>query len=827
MPTEQASIDMLYGQSAVQFARMMKTAYLNYAVETIKDRALPDVRDGLKPVHRRILYTMHDMGLRSSAKYRKSARVVGDVMGKYHPHGDQAIYEAMVRMAQDFTMRAPLVDGQGNFGSIDGDGAAAMRYTEARMSAIAEALMADIEADTVDWQENFDNTLKEPLYLPAKYPNLLVNGSEGIAVGMSCKIPPHNLGEICDALVYVAQNWSKRSKIKLAELLQFVKGPDFPTGGIIYRQRTEGEETVDVIEEVYQNGLGKITVQGIISGEDVAGNPVSDLENARRLVITQIPYGLNKSTLLTQIADGVRNEKIKGISDLRDESDYEGMRIVITVMRGYQAGKVLGQLLSKTSFSSTYGVISLALVNGEPEYLPLLRILTLFIDHRLDVIVKRTRYELKRREARLHIVEGLLQALDSIDEVIETIRRSRTPDTARANLMKNFSLSEDQASAILDMQLRRLAALERKKLETEKRDLQKRIKYLQDLLSSQAKRLEMIVEETNDIKDAFATPRKTTILDREGQTGLVTKEDLLRPKGPQVIASTIRGNLYRVQAKDFNGRQTRGITKRAVDSPLFFLETGANDMVLLLSNQGRAWYGPVYRVPEKAGNIDFGLDKEEIIISADVVKPDRADKTYLTLAATNGKVKRTVVADLSGGEANWNRVMGGLSEPDQVVAAALTDGSCQVLLFTKNGKVIKFEEESVNPQASSSATGVAAIKVAKGDRIISGSIVCGDEKAYSVLLVSEKGWAKRVSLTAFPTQGRGGQGVQTLKITPVTGKVAAASVGQNKSNANIISGQGRRHHLSVSEFPESNRVNRGEQIIDFGADDTVQQLTTF
>ena len=827
MATEQTSMDMLYGQEAVQFARMMKSAYLNYAVETIKDRALPDVRDGLKPVHRRILYTMYDMGLRAAAKYRKSARVVGDVMGKYHPHGDQAIYEAMVRMAQDFTMRAPLVDGQGNFGSIDGDGAAAMRYTEARMADIAEELMADIEADTVDWQENFDNTLKEPGYLPAKFPNLLVNGSEGIAVGMSCKIPPHNLGEICEALVFVAQNWPKRSKIKLADLLQFVKGPDFPTSGIIYRHRIEGEETVDIIEEVYAKGQGKITVQGVVSGEDGAGNPVSDLDNARRLVITQIPYGLNKSTLLTQIADGVRNEKIKGISDLRDESDYEGMRIVITVMRGYRADKVLEQLLSKTSFKTTYGVISLALVNGEPEYLPLLRILTLFIEHRLDVIVKRTRYELKRREARLHIVDGLLQALDSIDAVIDTIRRSRTPDTARANLMKNFSLSQAQAIAILDMQLRRLAALERRKLETEKRDLQKRIKYLQGLLSSQAKRLAVVIEETNDIKDSYATPRKTTILDQEGQSGLITKEDLLRPKGPQVIAGTIRGNLYRVRAKDFNGRQSKGITKRAVDAPLFFLKTGADDMVLLISNKGRAWYGPVYRVSEKASNIDFGLRKGEIIISADVVQPEVADKVYLTVAATNGKAKRTIISDLSGGEANWNRVLGGLSEEDQVVAAGLTDGSCKILLFTKNGKAIKFEEKMVNPQASGSATGVAAIKIGKGDQIIAGITTCGDEKQLSVLLVSEKGWAKRIPLPDFPTQGRGGQGVQTLKITPVTGKVAAAAVGKNKSNANVISGRGRRFHLSVSEFPKSNRVNRGEQIIDFGPDDTIQQLTAF
>ncbi len=827
MATERINMDALPSQSTVRFSRMMKSAYLNYAVETIKERALPDIRDGLKPVHRRILYTMYDMGLRSTAKHRKSARVVGDVMGKYHPHGDAAIYDAMARMVQDFTMRVPLVDGQGNFGSIDGDSPAAMRYTEARMSAIADELLSDIDAETIDWQDNFDNTLQEPAYLPAKFPNLLINGSEGIAVGMSCKTPPHNLGEVCDAMIYLAQNWRKRKKIPLSALLDFIKGPDFPTGGIIYRQRQEGDKEIDVIEQVYRTGQGKIIMQGVISGEDVAGNPVSDLENARRLIITEIPYGLNKSTLLTQIADGARNERIKGISDLRDESDYEGMRIVISITRGYQADKVLQQLLSKTNLKNTYGVINLALVKGEPEYLPLKRILTLFIEHRLDVITKRTRYELGKREARLHIVEGLLKALASIDEVIQTIRSSRTIDTARNNLIKNFKLSEEQAQAILDMQLRRLAALERKKLETEKKELNQRIKYLQALLGSEAKRLAVVIEETEEIKANYATPRKTTILEKEAKGGLVTKEDLLKPKGAQVIASTIRGNLYRVPTKSFSGRQSKGATKRAVDAPLFYLKTKADDKVLLISNKGRAWFGPIFRIPDKTDNLEMGLKRGEIIISAAVIGSDMPANTYLTLAATNGKVKRTAIADLNGSEANWNTVLGGLSDSEQVVAAGLTDNTCRVMLFTKNGKAIKFAETDVNPQASGSATGVAAIKVSKGDAIISGAIICGHEKGLSVLIVSEQGYAKRIPLTQFPTQGRGGQGVQTLKTTSATGKVAAATVASNKGSANVISGQGKRHHLSVSDFPKNNRANRGEQMIDFGVDDTIQQLTPF
>ncbi|MFQ5578216.1 MAG: DNA gyrase subunit A, partial [Anaerolineae bacterium] len=671
--------------------------------------------------------------------------------------------------------------------------------------------------------DNFDNTLQEPVYLPAKFPNLLVNGSEGIAVGMASKIPPHNLGEVCNALTFLAENWKSRTKITVDHLLKYIPGPDFPTGGIIYRQRKENGKSVDVIEQAYKTGQGKITMQGVISGEDSSGHPVSDLEDARRLIITQIPYGLNKSTLLTQIADGARSEKIKGISDLRDESDYEGMRIVITITRGYRAPNVLEQLLGKTSLKTTYGVITLALVRGEPEYLPLPRLLTLFVEHRLDIIIKRTRHELKRREARLHIVQGLLIALASIDDVIQTIRRSRTTDTARANLMKTFKLSREQATAILDMQLRRLAALEQKKLETEKKELAKRIKYLKGLLASEAKRLAVVVQETQEIKDRFAAPRKTAILEQEGKDGLVTKEDLMKPKGRQVIAATTRGNLYRVPAKGFSGRQTKGVTTRAVDAPLFYLKTGPEDKVLLISNRGRVWYGPVFRIPDKTNNAGIGLKKGEAVIGAALVAPG----TFLTLAATNGKVKRTAIADLSGSEGNWNTALGGLADGDRVVVAGLTGGNCRVTLFTKNGKAIKFAEADVNPQASGSATGVAAIKLGKGDAIIAGAIAPAQERGYSVLLVSETGWAKRIPLADFPTQGRGGQGVQTLKITPVTGKVAAAAVASNKGNANVMSGKGRRHYLSVTQFPKSNRANRGRQIIDFGKDDTIEVLLAF
>ncbi|MFQ5613162.1 MAG: DNA topoisomerase (ATP-hydrolyzing) subunit A, partial [Anaerolineae bacterium] len=814
------SMEALHGHETVSFARMMQTAYLNYAVETIKDRALPDVRDGLKPVHRRILYAMYDMGLRSTAKHRKSARVVGDVLGKYHPHGDTAVYDAMVRMAQDFAMRAPLIDGQGNFGSIDGDGAAAMRYTEARMAAIADELLADLKADTVAWQDNFDNTLQEPVVLPAKFPNLLVNGSEGIAVGMACKIPPHNLGEVCDAVEFLAKNWTKRSKITVDDLMKFVKGPDFPTGGIIYRLRSEGEAEIDTIRQAYETGRGKITVQGLIAGEDSAGHPISDLSSARRLVISQIPYGLTKSTLLAQIAEAVRKERIKGITDLRDESDYEGMRVVISIMRGYTAEEVLASLLSKTSLKQTYGVISLALVEGEPEYLSLKRILELFIEHRLEVITRRTRYELGHREARLHLVEGLLKALANIDDVIDTIRRSRTQETAKANLRKKFKLSEAQTQAILDMQLRRLAALERQKLETEKRELKTRIRYLKGLLASKARRLAVVVEETTEIRQKYATPRQTVILDHESDSGVVTEADLLLPDGPQVVAATTNGNIIRVKARGFSGRQTKGLTKRAVDAPLFFLRTGPEDTVIFVSSHGRVWRGPVYRVPDKVKLAEFGLKRGETIVGAGLWAEDK----FLTMVASNGKVKRTRVVDLSGSEGNWNTALGGLSAQDRVVVGGLTDGKAEVMLFTANGKALRFKEDAVNPQASNTATGVAAIKLGKDDALIGGNLVLGDRAAQCVVIVSEKGWAKRVALKEFPIQGRGGQGVQTLRITGATGRVAAASLAWQKGSLNVMSGRGLRYHLATAKLPRSNRANRGKQLFNFGKDDVIAQV---
>ncbi len=823
MSSSAYSMNMFHKQSTVQFARIMKTAYLNYAVETIKDRALPDVRDGLKPVHRRILYTMQTMSLRSNIKHRKSARIVGETMGKYHPHGDTSIYDAMVRMGQDFAMRIPLVDGQGNFGSIDGDSAAAMRYTEVRMTSLAEKLMSDIESDTVAWQNNFDKTLKEPIYLPARFPNLLVNGSEGIAVGMASKIPPHNLAEICHALIYMAQNWHSLDEITVTDLMEFVQGPDFPTGGIIYQNRDKGNEKVNIVEQLYRTGRGKITMQGVIGGQDSNGNPISKLENARRLVITEIPYGLNKSTLLSQIADGVRNEKIKGISDLRDESDYEGMRIIVTVTRGYKAPDVLAQLLNKTNFRMTYGAINLALVNSEPEYLSLHRILRLFIEHRLDVISKRTKHELAKREKRLHVIEGILTALRNIDKVIDVIRKSRKTDTARRNLMEALKLSEEQAKAILDMRLARLVSMERRKLDIEQKELRKRISFLKGLLESETKQLDIVIEETQEIKNEYATPRLTTILSTEEMDELITKADLLKPKGKQIIIVTNRGMIYRHEAKGFRLTQTVGVTKRAVDAPLFLLRTQADDKILFVSNKGRIWRGPVYRVLDKMTSTEIGLQKGEGIIMADILRPE----SFLTMVSNNGKVKRIATVDLSGSEVYWSTAMGGLKENDEVIAAGLTADTCKVMLFTKHGKAIKFAEIEVNPQSGGNATGVTAIRLRNGDMPVAGAIVPADESNLSAVIITEQNLVKRTALLSFSTQGRAGQGVQAIKITQKTGNVVAATVAHNDGTVSVFSRKNRRHLLRVADIPSGSRTSQGQKMIDFDMGDTIVRVVAF
>ncbi len=786
----------------------LEQAYFEYAVETITDRALPRVEDGLKPVQRRILYTMHDMGLYHDKPYKKSARVVGDCLGRYHPHGDQSIYMAMVRMAQDFAMRHPLIDGQGNFGSIDGDPPAALRYTEARLAEISQFMLQDIEMDTVDFVDNFDGSLKEPVILPAALPNLLVNGATGIAVGMATNIPPHNLGEVCDAVIYVAQHWKRREQIGVDELMKIIPGPDFPTGGVIYRYRDDATgQKIDTIRNAYETGTGRIVMQARVDLEEIGGGKAN-------IVVTELPYAVQKSTVLERIAREVREGKISGVTDLRDESDHEGMRAVIEVSRMADVREVLEDVLTHSQLRETFGVNALALVpeqvNGNvivrPQRLSLREMLVLFIEHRLNVIVRRSRYELDKREARLHIVQGLLKALDVIDQVIDTIRRSQTAETAETNLIKKFGFTSAQAQAILAMQLRRLAALERRKLADEEKELKARIQYLKGLLRSQARQLEVVVEETKAIKDRFATPRKTVILtdEKPGET-IVTEADLARPEGPQMIVVTTQG-VQRQEAKGFSYRLKPGVTSRAVEAHRLHLRTEPDDTVVLVSSRGRAWWGEVGRLPRSATFQELGLEKGEQVVGLGVLSKD----CCLVLGTRRGQVKRVKAEDVrSGSEASWAMIVG-LSGPDDgVIFAGTGNDQAQIMFFTTS-RANRFAASEVNPQATPSARGVAGIRVPPTDRLLGGAVLSDPKAKLGLIVVSKAGYVKRVPLDEFPVQGRGGQGVQLLNVTKTTGPVVAVTIGPMDGAVDLIAADGRRQRLD--EVPVDNRANRGKKL---------------
>ncbi len=787
----------------------LEQAYFQYAVETITDRALPRVEDGLKPVQRRILYTMHEMGLYHDKPYRKSARVVGDCLGKYHPHGDQSVYLAMVRMGQDFAMRMPLIDGQGNFGSIDGDAPAAMRYTEARLAEVASFMLQDIEQDTVDMVDNFDGSLQEPVILPAAFPNLLVNGATGIAVGMATNIPPHNLGEVCDAVIHVAQNWQKRTQITVDELLKHIPGPDFPTGGVVYRYRPGPEgEPVDTIRTAYETGRGGLVTQARVNMEDIGGGKVN-------IVVTELPYAVLKSTVLERIAREVREGKISGVTDLRDESDHEGMRVVIEVSRVAEAREVLESVLTHSQLRETFGVNALALVaertNGDaivrPQRLSLRDMLVYFIEHRLNVITRRSRHELARREARLHIVQGLLKALDVIDQVIETIRRSRTAETAEENLIKKFKFTPAQAQAILAMQLRRLAALERRKLADEEKELEARIKYLKELLRSEKRRLEVVIEETQAIKARFATPRKTVILTEEKPgAAIVTEAELAMPDGPQVVAITTLG-VQRHDARQFGYRVKPGVTSRAVEAHRLHIRTEPTDTIILVSNRGRAWWGGVGRLPRAASFSELGLDKGEQVVGGGVLPPGSA----LILGTRQGRVKRVKAEDARvGAEASWSTIVGLDGKDDGVLFAGVGSDEAQVMFFTGE-RVNRFAASEVNPQATPSARGVAGVKVSGKDRLLGGAVVQDPQADVGIVVVSGAGYVKRIPLAEFPVQGRGGQGVQMTQGLKA-GPAIAVAAGPLDGAVDVLSRDGKRQRLD--EVPVLNRTRLGKKLVE-------------
>ena len=798
----------------VDIDSQMRAAYLDYAMSVIVARALPDSRDGLKPVHRRILYAMHDMGIRANSSYKKSARIVGEVLGKYHPHGDAAVYDAMARLAQDFSMRYTLVDGQGNFGSIDGDAPAAMRYTEARLSAMAEEILADIELNTVNFGDNFDGSLKEPIVLPARLPNLLLNGSSGIAVGMATSIPPHNLGELVAAINHIIENYDRLDDIPIEELIKHLPGPDFPTGGVIVG--SEG------ILHAYTTGRGRVVVRGLAHIEEMGSS-------RHRIVITEIPYQLNKSSLLERVAELVRDGRIDGISDLRDESDRRGMSIIIELRRGAQPKKVLNQLYKYTPLQSTFGVQLLALVDGEPRLLSLKRALQIFIEHRQEVITRRSQFELDKSRQRAHILDGLLIALANLDAVIQTIRQSPDAEAAKDRLIERFNLSERQAQAILDMQLRRLAALERQKIEDEQRQVLERVAYLEELLASPRKILTVIQEDLASMAAQYGDARRTHIVQEAPQE--LSQEDLV-PDEAVLISITQRGYVKRTAAKAFRaqsrgGRGVVGHTTKEEDEVVMLVPARSLDSVLFFSDRGKVYSEKAYQIPDtdRSGrgipiiNI-LSLDAGETITAA-VAVPKFDASHFCCMATRNGRIKRIALPELASVRPS-GLIAISLEDGDLLGWARLTDGQDEIILVTEQGQALCFCEEEVRPMGRAAA-GVTAIRLEVGDHVTSMEVI---EPGGYLAQITTHGYGKRTPLTEYPIKGRATGGVHTIdkKALAKTGPIASARVVQEADDITIISAGGVILRTKVSDISISGRSTRGFVIMNPQDGDSVATM---
>jgi len=800
----------------VDIDAQMRDAYLDYAMSVIVARALPDARDGLKPVHRRILYAMHDMGIRANGSHKKSARIVGEVLGKYHPHGDSAVYESMARMAQDFSLRYMLVDGQGNFGSVDGDSPAAMRYTEARLTRMAEEMLADIDKNTVNFGPNFDDSLQEPLVLPSRLPNLLLNGSSGIAVGMATNIPPHNLRELAAAIDYLIENYDNIDDVQIEKLMEFVPGPDFPTGGMIIG--TEG------IIHAYSTGKGRIVLRAQAHIEETAGG-------RHRIVITEIPYQVNKSTLIVRIAELVREDKLDQISDLRDESDQRGMSIIVELKRNAQPKKVLNQLYKYTALQSTFGVQLLALVtdeNGrsEPRTLTLKRCLQIFIEHRQTVITRRTQFELDKARARAHILDGYLIALNNLDAVIQTIRASQDADEAKERLMTRFKLSELQAQAILDMQLRRLAALERWKIEEEAKQVKEHITYLEDLLANPKKILGLIQADMKELAEKYGDERRTRIAGDAKEE--LREEDLVQDEAV-LITLTQRGYIKRVtsaayKSQGIGGRGVTGHTTREEDEVLFMFPARTLHTVLFFSDKGKVYSEKVYQIPDadRTGkgvsifNV-LALDANERV-TATLAVADFSSHGYCTLATAQGKVKRVSLEEFAAVRPSGLIAMS-LEDGDQLGWARLTGDKDEILLVTERGQALRFGANNVRPMGRA-ASGVQGIHLGKEDRVTSMEIV---EEGGTLLILTEHGYGKQTPLAQYPKKGRATGGVATIdqKALDVTGKIAAARIVQSSDDVTIISANGIVLRLKVKELKQAGRATRGVHTIKLQAGDNV------
>ncbi len=798
--------DERLGQIAIEDE--MRSSYLDYAMSVIVVRALPDVRDGLKPVHRRILYGMNEMGLAHNRAYRKSAKIVGEIMGNYHPHGYAAIYDTLVRMAQDFNMRYPLVDGQGNYGSMDGDPPAAMRYTEARLTKLAEEMLADIDKETVDFVPNYDESRVEPVVLPAKVPNLLVNGAGGIAVGYATNIPTHNLAEVIDGLLLLLEN----PDVTVAQLMKKIPGPDFPTAGFIYG--TEG------IKKAYETGRGLLTLRAKVNIES------DERTDRERLIVTEIPYQVNKANLIEKIAELVQDRRIEGIADLRDESDRDGVRIVIELKRGEVPLVVLNNLYKHTQLQTTFGVIMLALVNNRPEVLNLKQILSAFIDHRREVVVRRTSFELRKAEERAHILEGLKIALDNLDAVITLIRRAQSPDEARSGLMQRFTLTEIQANAILDMRLQRLTQLERTKLVEEYREVLKQIEYLRSVLGSEALVRKIIKDELVEIREAYKDERRTQIVKEDAEISI---EDLIAEEEVVVTishAGYIKRNpvsLYRAQRRGGKGKIGMGIKEEDFVETLFTAST--HDSLLFFTDAGKVYWLKVHEIPE-AGRAAKGkalinllaLKSDEKVTATVPVKEFREDR-YVVMATRQGVIKKTELSAFS------NPRQGGiialsLDEGDKLIGVEITDGQREILLGTKQGITIRFKEDDVRPMGRT-AHGVRGITLEEGDEVIGMETITPDSTT-SILTVTEGGYGKRTPVTEYRVQGRGGKGIISVKTTERNGLAVGFLQVRDGDEIMLMAAKGKILRCRVDDIREIGRNTQGVRIIELeGEDDRV------
>lgn len=795
----------------------MQQAYLDYAMSVIVARALPDARDGLKPVHRRILYAMHDMGLRPDTPYKKSARIVGEVLGKYHPHGDMAVYDAMARMAQDFSLRYTLVDGQGNFGSVDGDPPAAMRYTEAKMAPLASYMLSDIAKNTVDFIENFDNTIQEPTVLPAALPNMLVNGATGIAVGMATSIPPHNLGEVIDAIQFLLKNWEELEDISVEDLMQYIKGPDFPTGGVIVH-----ESAGDGLVSAYSTGRGRVSVQ--------AKAHLEEMDRGRsRIIVTELPYMTNKSFLIERIAELARDEKIEGLVDLRDESDRQGMRIVIELSKSADPETVLQNLYKYTPMQSTFSIIMLALVDGEPRMLSLKQALKVYIEHRLEIVRRRSEFDLEKARQRAHILEGLRVALNNLDEVINLIRKAPDAETARDRLMKRFKLSQLQAQAILDMQLRRLAALERKKIETEYKEVIALIKELEGLLRSPQKMRQVIGEELTAIKDQFSDRRRTYILelkDGEKRSGLKSAAELVEEKS--IWISINEDGLI---SRSLSEKQPR-LSGR--DAPILIAKANTRDTLYLVTDAGESVAIPVHAVMETDKPSEgIPISKVSVLrpehnLAAIFTLPNRNQpeifekyQDWFVLSVTRqGMIKKSAISELPGTSAG-SFTLAKVNEGDRLGWVKFTRGDDDILLQTTNGMAIRFSENKVRPMGLL-AVGVMGIKLQKDDEVIGAEIIADQDE---VFLVAENGFGKRIKADQFPKQGRYGLGVQSWKLTQQV-KVAGMTIGKGADRGILFLKKLAPKNVRLDEAPLQTRSARGKAIQEVKSGDQVIGFTT-